>query len=248
MLTVNYAYLELTANDVVLDLGCGEGRHSMAVPHPNIEATVIGLDLNLNDLTTARAKHREHRALAQQYQLPDTPPAFWLCASGEQLPLADHSIDVIICSEVLEHIHDYAQVLTEINRVLKPGGRLAVSVPRQWPERLCWAFSEEYSQTPGGHVRIFNSHKLRREIQTVGFEFLGQHFAHALHSPYWWLKCLLWDKPEHFLVKAYHRFLVWDLLKAPWQTRLLEQLLNPLMGKSVVLYFVKPSALKAHKH
>jgi hypothetical protein len=60
--------------------------------------------------------------------------------------------------------------------------------------------------------------------------------------PYWWLKCLFWqeDDPqaENWIVKQYHRFLVWDLMKQPWITRIADSLLNPILGKSVVMYFV----------
>jgi hypothetical protein len=62
--------------------------------------------------------------------------------------------------------------------------------------------------------------------------------------PYWWLKCLFWrtdDQNEAAIVTGYHKFLVWDLIKQPWITRTLEKLLNPLLGKSVVMYFIKKS-------
>ena len=81
--------------------------------------------------------------------------------------------------------------------MLKPGGRLCVSVPRQWPEWICWQLSEQYRTTPGGHIRIFDATHLRQEIQQQGFEFVGRGSAHALHVPYWWLKCLFWRRePE----------------------------------------------------
>ena len=43
-------------------------------------------------------------------------------------------------------------------------------------------------------------------------------------------------------MRLYHRLLVWDLMKQPWVTRAIDTLLNPIMGKSVVLYFTKPTA------
>jgi len=46
-------------------------------------------------------------------------------------------------------------------------------------------------------------------------------------------------------VKAYHKLLVWDLMNRPWLTRALDAVLNPLMGKSVVLYFTKPAEVAA---
>jgi hypothetical protein len=69
----------------------------------------------------------------------------------------------------------------------------------------------------------------------------GHHYAHGLHSPYWWLKCFVGTtNDENRFVKAYHRLLVWDIMKAPRATRLAERVLSPLIGKSIVVYLVKP--------
>jgi hypothetical protein len=59
-----------------------------------------------------------------------------------------------------------------------------------------------------------------------------------LHSPYWWLQCASWEnRDKSKLVSWYHKLLVWDLMERPWITRTTESLLNPIMGKSVVMYF-----------
>ena len=69
----------------------------------------------------------------------------------------------------------------------------------------------------------------------------GHHYAHGLHSPYWWLKCLVGTTNEdHWWVKNYHRLLVWDIMKAPRITRWAEAMLAPLIGKSIIVYVVKP--------
>ena len=69
----------------------------------------------------------------------------------------------------------------------------------------------------------------------------GKDYAHGLHAPYWWLKCAVGvDDADHVLPRTYHRMLVWDIMKRPWLTRTAEQLLNPVIGKSMVLYFRKP--------
>jgi hypothetical protein len=68
----------------------------------------------------------------------------------------------------------------------------------------------------------------------------GLHFAHSLHAPYWWLKCLVGpEREDSKLVNLYHRFLVWEMMKGRWFVRLLEHLLNPLLGKSTVFYLRK---------
>jgi hypothetical protein len=79
---------------------------------------------------------------------------------------------------------------------------------------------------------------LRHEVEKNNFIFLTRHWAHALHSPFWWLKCLWWKtQNESWIIRMYHRFLVGDLMRRPWLTRTLEKYLNPVLGKSVVMYF-----------
>jgi hypothetical protein len=132
--------------------------------------------------------------------------------------------------------------MAEMARVLRPGGTMAVTVPRTGPERLNWWLSEAYHSVPGGHIRIYTRNQLEGRLRSVGLAPRGHHYAHALHSPYWWLKCLVGTTNDrNVLVRAYHRLLVWDIMKAPLLTRTLEAWLNPLMGKSLVVYLEKPA-------
>ncbi|MCX2979904.1 class I SAM-dependent methyltransferase [Halieaceae bacterium IMCC14734] len=234
MQTVDFRHLPLHAGDCVLDLGCGEGRHVIsAYVHANVHS--FGVDLSVDDLCTTRDKY-------QDFAEPDNAAkSFGLSsANALALPFADNTFDKVICSEVLEHIPDYTAALLEIERVLKPGGLFCASVPRRWPEQICWSFSTAYHEVPGGHLRIFRSRELRAQIEALGLSYYYRHWAHALHAPFWWLQCLFWDsKDSNWLVRQYHRLLVWDLMEQPWLTRTAERLLNPLMGKSVVMYFRK---------
>ncbi|HOJ13377.1 MAG TPA: SAM-dependent methyltransferase, partial [Deltaproteobacteria bacterium] len=125
-------------------------------------------------------------------------------------------------------------------RVLKPGKSLVVSVPRYLPERICWALSEEYHTEKGGHVRIYKTSELVALLERAGLKCIGRGWAHALHSPYWWIKCMVGHKNDQALpVRLYHKFLVWDIMKKPRLTRTLDRLLNPVIAKSVVLYCTK---------
>ena len=231
--TISIDKLGLTAEQRLLDLGCGEGRHSilasLAAP-----VQVVAFDLSKDDLSTTRERFADFRD-AENAHLDI------VCGSGLTLPFADDTFDVVICAEVLEHIHEFEQVLKEIKRVLKPGGQLAVSVPRFLPEWVCWQLSSDYHEVPGGHVHIFRTSRLKNAIEAQRLVFKERHWAHALHVPYWWLRCLLWQRGESaWPVRTYHRLLVWDLMKGPWLTRWLDRLLNPLIGKSVVMYFDAP--------
>lgn len=233
MLTIDYRYFSIKDNDIVVDIGCGEGRHIIDASIRNF-ILAIGVDLSKKDLSSAQQKMQDCAVFQPKSH------ARFQQADATRLPFDDNSIDKIICSEVLEHIPNYQAVISEIQRVLKPQGILAISVPRYWPEKICWWLSSAYHQVEGGHIRIFKKSALKKEIIEKGFDHHKTHYAHALHSPYWWLRCLFWQTQEtNFIIKRFHEFLVWDLMQKPWITRLLDRCLNPLMGKSVVMYFRK---------
>ena len=234
MQTIRFNYLNLSREDILLDMGCGEGRHSIGA-YIDTQANILGLDLSMKDLRIARGRLNDFdiSEIESSCQFGE--------AAIEAIPIADSSLDAVICSEVLEHIDSPQESIKELIRVLKPGGIIALSVPRFMPELICWKLSKEYSQTPGGHVRIFKHRQLKNLGTENGLEYQSFHWAHGLHSPYWWLQCLFWKtKEESFLVKQYHKLLVWDLMKKPLFTKILESILQPLIGKSLVMYFKKP--------
>ncbi len=241
MLTVELERLGLAPGSRVLDLGCGDGRHTRwlrRLPAVN----TIALDLGRDETRRTAASLDEMASLGFDAggSATDAGRCLVVQGSGYELPFPEHAFDCVIVSEVLEHLEDDDAALVELSRVLRPGGVLAVSVPREGPEALCWALSRQYRNSPGGHVRIYRRAELRRKLGVHGYRVFATHFAHALHSPYWWLKCLVGiDRDGLLPVRIYHRLLLWDLMKEPWITRAAERLLNPLIGKSVVLYATK---------
>ncbi|MFI5053846.1 MAG: SAM-dependent methyltransferase, partial [Acidimicrobiia bacterium] len=121
-------------------------------------------------------------------------------------------------------------------------GRLAVTVPTRFPERVCWALSHEYHDKPGGHIRIYRQPELEAKLSRAGLLLRGSDHAHALHSPYWWLKCAVGlDNVEAWPVRKYHDFLVYQIEKQPKWIESMDRALNPLLGKSLIVYTEKVS-------
>jgi SAM-dependent methyltransferase len=237
MLTAKYDRLGLRDGDTMLDLGCGFGRHAFEAARRG--ANVVALDAGRDEVEGVAATFA---AMVEAGELG--PNALHTaCVQGDalHLPFPDASFDRVICSEVLEHIPGDREAMGELARVLRPGGTMAVTVPRFLPELVNWALSDAYHNVPGGHIRIYRRSVLEGRLSSVGLRVTGHHYAHGLHSPYWWLKCLVGTTNEgNWFVKNYHRLLVWDIMKAPLLTRTLERLLAPLIGKSIIVYLEKP--------
>ncbi|MDL2269789.1 class I SAM-dependent methyltransferase [Desulfosarcina sp. OttesenSCG-928-A07] len=236
MITVDFSRLAIVPGDCILDLGCGSGRHTAAV-HEQHKVHAIGADLNFTDLLAARDRLQFHD------QLGAHAGGMWslTTADATALPFPDACFDLVICSEMLEHVPDDHAAVTEMIRVLKPGKHVVASVPRYLPERICWLLSDDYKNANQGHVRIYRKSELIRRFRDSGLFFLGHHYAHSIHTPYWWLKCLVGPtRSDSPAVNRYHQVLTWDILQKPKITRFIDRLLNPVLGKSLVLYFKKP--------
>jgi SAM-dependent methyltransferase len=232
VLTVDFGRLPIDRADRVLDLGCGAGRHAFEVLRHG--ASVVALDTDRSELAKVAAMFA---AMVQAGEVPAGANGTVAAGDATRMPFPDASFDKVIAAEVLEHIPADQQALNEIARVLRPGGMAAVTVPAWLPERICWRLSEEYHNTPGGHVRIFTRRELELKLARSGLLVGGHHHAHALHSPYWWLKCAVGvGNDRHPLASAYHKLLVWDIMRRPAITRLADQALNPVLGKSLVVY------------
>ncbi len=223
MLTVDLDRLELKPGDRLLDAGCGGGRHCFGAMDRG--ATVIGLDLDVESLKLARAGMHDRNPKGGGV----------LQADVFKLPFADHAFDHVICSEVMEHVHDYATAIRELVRVLKPGGTVGITIPTATTEFFYLRLTRDYFESPGGHIRIFKPRDLARAMSAAGLDVQGVSFAHALHSPYWVLRSVLGlhsEKPSP--TRAYRRFLIHASTSRMW-TRV-EHWLDWIWPKSLVLY------------
>jgi len=143
----------------VLDLGCGEGRFAAALSQAG--ADVLAVDVAEEPLRRARAAH------------PSLQVA--LIASEGPWELPDASFDVVWAGEVIEHVADTAGWLSEVRRVLCPGGRLLLSTPAYGSLRLVWlalsAGARESELDPrGDHLRFYTRQSLAALLEDFRFE------------------------------------------------------------------------------
>lgn len=112
--------LNIKATDKkVLDVGCGAGNLLVALS-ADAPQLLVGVDVDATFLTVGRSKFKEF------VERPAKNPSM-ICASLPALPFADDTFDLVTCFLVLPHVPDDKVAITELTRVLKPGGTLAIS-------------------------------------------------------------------------------------------------------------------------
>jgi SAM-dependent methyltransferase len=230
LLTVDLERLELARGELLLDAGCGEGRHCFGALERG--ARVVGVDLDRASLARAAGALRFRAAELGSLGAMLQGDAFGL-------PFRDGAFDKVICSEVMEHVHDYRAAARELSRVTRPNGLLAVTIPTATSEMLYLRLGDDYFESPGGHIRIFRPRELARGLAQAGLATIGVGFAHALHTPYWALRSIagLPRADQSWLVRAYRQFLIRATV-SPALARL-ERVLDYCFPKSLILYAEK---------
>jgi ubiquinone/menaquinone biosynthesis C-methylase UbiE len=148
----------LAPADRALDLGVGDGRVA-----EGIEAVrLVGADVSQVALDRARRRLPQAELILVQ---PDEP-----------LPFADNEFDLVTCIETLEHVRDVQLALSEIRRVLRPGGRLALTTPVASRWRVLFR-GMEHPFSP--HIRAFSRRSLRTTLETMGFQVLELDTSHG---------------------------------------------------------------------
>ena len=228
----------------VLDLGAGGGRHAIEAAMRGAIVVCVELDPDALEGIPSQVELAtdflglERGSLAAQVLL--------IKADARALPFADGSFDLVIAAEILEHIVRDSRALAEIYRVLVPGAKVGISVPRAFPEAVNWVLSKQYHAVAGGHVRIYRKRELKRKLAKIGLVEIRYAYAHSLHSPYWWLKSLVGiENPNNAVVERYHRILVDQIMGASPRLDSIEKVLNPWLGKSIVFYGSRPSVESA---
>jgi SAM-dependent methyltransferase len=237
MLTVRFDKLTdlgVPTGGLVLDAGAGFGRHAFELARRGYRT--VAIDRAIDEMAATQATLA---AMAETGEVEDKHVVGVLRGDTTALPFPDDCFDAVVTAEVLEHVPDDVGALAELRRVIRRGGLLATTVPSWLPEKINWMLSDDYHAPAvvGGHVRIYSATELEAKLRAAGFEVVGSHHAHALHSPYWWLKCAVGvANDDHPLVRRYRQFLEWDIIRQPRSTRIADRLLSPVLGKSLVLY------------
>lgn len=235
--TVDMDLLDVREGLAVLDVGCGSGY--LLRKAAGRASLAMGVDIDRGCLPAARGdllrKERPNSGLIEL--------AF---ADGQRLPFVDASFDRIICTETLEHLEDVGQTLRELVRVLKPGGRLAASVPDYTCEAILCRLIKDYYRFPGGHRRIFSPQALDQALARAGLQPYATCRRDSLEAAYWILLSLLSRPPRRLggMLASLER----------WQARTraepysrfyhaVDEVGNRFLPKSVVVYALKPDGL-----
>ena len=231
---VDMDLLDVREGHSVLDVGCGEGYLLRKAAHG--ASLALGVDV-------AESRLRASRDGLSGSCLSGCPPIELAVADGQRLPFADASFDRIICTETLEHVADAQLALRELGRVLRPGGRLAISVPHPLSEAILYRLITGYLEFPGGHRRIFTPQTLTRALVRAGLQPYSAYLRDSLEATYWILLSLLSRPPRRFdgLLAALERWRV--RTRAEPYSRLYhaaDRLGNHLLPKSMVVYALKP--------
>ena len=111
--------LKIDAQDRVLDLACGSGQTLIeALTRTPHRGRLVACDISTAAIRLARENFKSAGLEVEVF-----------CADAARLPLANESIDIVLASMVLQHVDDEARVLSEIDRILAPNGRVFVVAP-----------------------------------------------------------------------------------------------------------------------
>jgi 2-polyprenyl-3-methyl-5-hydroxy-6-metoxy-1,4-benzoquinol methylase len=141
------------SGDRVLDLGCGQGDLTEALAETG--AHPLGVEVAEAAVRRARRRHPQLR--------------FELAPIDGPLPLQDTTFDVVWASEVIEHVADTARWLSEVRRVLVPGGRLLVTTPNHPRLALALHGVKRYSEPLGDHLHLYSAGSLRTLLDEFDF-------------------------------------------------------------------------------
>ena len=184
---MNNILTTLNASQIAVDLGCGPGSFNYLA----YRCRIVGIDVSLDPSALPRSGDRID----------------YVRSLSNEIPLAPHSVDAVICNHTLEHFTNYVKTLQEIGRVLKPDGYIWISVPNGF------GFDDMLYRAvfpgKGGHVNRFSFQAMVDAVEkNTGLRLLQS--------------CLLFSSFT-YLMKFNHRYSVFVLNAG---TRIIDKLLG----------------------
>lgn len=227
-------------DDVVVDVGCGEGGNLIFCASQGAE--VIGVDIDAETLAKAEVAVAAVNPKGMRFAV----------APAETVPVADGTATRVICTEVLEHVADPIVVMRELYRIGAPGAIYLIAVPDELQEHMQEHVAVDSYFAAPNHIRIVSRDELPQWAQAAGLEVISQS-GYGFFWSIWW--AMLWgsgleeglDRP--WLVNIdevdhpamLHWTQAWaELIKTP-EGRRIKEGLDTFMPKSQVLIARKPA-------
>ena len=225
--------VRIRPSHTVVDVGCGDGGFIGFVAGQGAE--VIFIDRDAERLAATEARIRKSPARAYRAIHSDCEP----------IPLEDGIGDLVICTEVLEHVPDPVKFLDEVIRVAKPGAQLLISVPDSRSEQFVSATAPPECFEVPNHIRIFTAQAFEKLVLDAGLEIESHQFAGCFWSIYWPLSWMTAEPGgglpldnKHPITE--HWVQLWQMVQQHPEGYRIRDALNKLLPKSQTIVARKP--------
>jgi ubiquinone/menaquinone biosynthesis C-methylase UbiE len=214
--------------DILVDVGCGDGGNASFCADRGARLILVDVDA---DSIAAAKKRLESRTKRAEFHVSDSNP----------LPVASGVASKVVCTEVLEHVDDPAQVMAELVRIGRPGALYLLAVPDPSSEHMMEKVAEAmYFQRPN-HIRIFERQAFEQLVTSAGLMIEHRAF-YSFYWTMWWL--LYWsgegEKPSSKNKLTDHWERLWGGLLAKPKGRMLKAMLDEIAPKSQIIIARKP--------
>lgn len=215
----------------MLDIGSAKGDNSLVLKESGCKVSALEIDPNLVEIFKQR---------------PEAKDIDIRLADARDMPFKDNSFDGAILIEVIEHVPGTEKLLSEIHRVLKPGGKLCIGVPTGYTEKIYWKLHPDYASN-ATHFTIFSKSQLTKLINDAGLRVIAIRTKNLEPAVAWMFHATLRSKSDH--TGAIHEhlwvermlgpiFAVWS--KIPILNKGLG-FISRYYGKSWYIYVEKPA-------
>jgi len=236
---VDFDLLCLTPDSRILDVGCGRG--SILLPLWKCRLFAVGIDKDKNCLVQMKARH------------PFGSEGLLLQCSAEQLSFKNKSFEVIICREVMEHLLNPLEALREFRKVLKPHGRLCITIPYYITEYLFSKLNPSWLSM-SQHRSVFSLNEIKAMIRQSGFDVIQIKRERFFYTYFWFFHCLFrtphdgTGRPSHNFWLTKILFAFWDLFKSYRICQTVIRVCNQVLPKSIYIYCEASNRLSNQDH